>query len=138
MRAVQILSFLLLIAALSGLLWVRTQAQSKAYFLEGEEKYAARQYHEAAVAYETAIHMYTPWNPYVRESVERLWEIGQIFENQKDCTRALDTYRSLRSSLYAIQSFYKPYVSWIEKSEERIRFCQSPVVYPPVNADVRR
>ena len=33
---------------------------------------------------------------------------------------ALEAYQSLRSSLYAVQSFYIPYHSWIPKSEERI------------------
>ena len=33
---------------------------------------------------------------------------------------ALTAYQSLRASLYAVQSFYIPYQSWIPKTEERI------------------
>ena len=33
---------------------------------------------------------------------------------------ALTAYQSLRASLYAVQSFYIPYQSWIPKAEERI------------------
>jgi hypothetical protein len=52
--------------------------------------------------------------------VEHLWQLGTEAETRGDGRLALTAYQSLRASLYAVQSFYIPYQSWIPKTEERI------------------
>jgi hypothetical protein len=52
--------------------------------------------------------------------VEHLWQLGTEAETRGDWHLALTAYQALRASLYAVQSFYIPYQSWIPKTEERI------------------
>ena len=89
-------------------------------YLEGEKAFAAGDYKTAISDYETAIHMYTPFSGYVPASAQRLWEIGQGFENAGEYDWSLIAYRSLRSSFYAVRSLYTPYKDWIERSEKQI------------------
>jgi len=104
------------------MVWLNTYQRSVKYFEEGEELLGKKKYLEAITSYETSAHAYTPWNPYVERSMEKLWEIGQMFEDQnKEPDYALIAYRSLRSSVYAIRSFYTPYKEWVPKCDERIQ-----------------
>jgi len=89
-------------------------------FAHGEEEYTRGAYDVAITHYERAIKWYTPFSKTVRMAVERLWQLGTEAETRGDWHLALEAYQSLRSSLYAVQSFYIPYQSWIPKSEERI------------------
>src|SRR5205823_13735251 len=74
----------------------------------------------AVTHYERTIKWYTPLSPVVQRAVERLWQLGTEAEAHGERSLALEAYQTLRSSLYAVQSFYIPYQSWIAKSEERI------------------
>jgi hypothetical protein len=56
----------------------------------------------------------------VQRAIERLWQLGTEAEARGEFVLALEAYQTLRSSLYAVQSFYIPYQSWIPKSEARI------------------
>jgi len=89
-------------------------------FAHGEEAYTQSEYQAAITHYERTIKWYTPLSPVVRRAVERLWQLGTEAEARGEVSLALAAYQSLRSSLYAVQSFYVPYQSWIPKSEERI------------------
>lgn len=86
----------------------------------GDQAYQEDNLNEAIVHYERAIKWYTPFNRSVSHSVERLWEIGNKAEKLNEATLALEAYRSLRGSLYAIESFNRPYQSWIPRAEEKI------------------
>jgi hypothetical protein len=70
--------------------------------------------------YERAIKWYTPWSASVQHAVEHLWEMGEAAEQRSEWSVALEAYRSLRASLYAVQSLYRPYQEWIPQSEARI------------------
>jgi hypothetical protein len=114
---VHILSILLVLACV---LFIKVSHSAKREFALGEEAYRGGGYKEAITHYERAIKWYTPFSRSVRLAVERLWEIGSAAEDRTDLNLALEAYRSLRSSLYAIRSFYLPFKDWIPRSEAKI------------------
>jgi hypothetical protein len=116
-HVVPILGVLLFLAAV---LVVKVTCNVRQEFAVGEEAYARGAYNVAITHYERAIKWYTPFSKTVRHAVERLWQLGTEAEDRGDSPLALEAYQTLRSSLYAVQSFYIPYQSWIPKSEERI------------------
>ena len=111
---------LLIFVVLVAMVWVKTYYSGRAQYIAGERAYAAGDYKTAITAYETSIHMYAPFAGYVPASAQRLWEIGQGFEGAGDYDWALIAYRSLRSSFYAVRSFYTPYREWIARAEAQI------------------
>lgn len=114
MRILGILLFL------TAILVVKVTYNARQEFARGEDAYTRGAYTVAVTHYERAIKWYTPGNTAVRHAVERLWQLGTEAEAREDWPLALEAYQSLRSSLYAVQSFYVPYHSWIPKSEARI------------------
>ncbi len=105
-----------------AMIWINTYQRSVTYFKEGETYLANDQLMEAITSFESSAHAYTPWNSNVRKSLERLWEIGERLEKEKDAPEyPLIAYRSLRSSVYAIRSLYMPYKEWIPRCDEKIR-----------------
>jgi hypothetical protein len=111
---------LLIFVLLLVMVWVKTYFSGRAQYLAGEQAYSAGNMKDAITDYETAIHMYAPFAGYVPSSAQRLWDIGQGFEKAGDYDWALIAYRSLRSSFYAVRSFYTPYREWIDRSERQI------------------
>ena len=89
-------------------------------FALGEDAYAHGEYKRAITHYERTIKWYTPLSAVVQRAVERLWQLGTEAETRGEISLALEAYQTLRSSLYAVQSFYIPYQNWIPKSEARI------------------
>jgi len=116
-QVVRILGVLLFLAAV---LVVKVTYNARQEFARGEEAYTCGTYNAAIIHYERAIKWYTPFSKTVQMAVERLWQLGTEAETREDWPLALEAYQSLRSSLYAVQSFYVPYQSWIPKSEEHI------------------
>lgn len=110
-------SFLALFLAL---LFLKVFHNSRQDFARAEAAHAEGAYKIALTHYERTIKWYTPWSPVIPSAIERLWQIGMQAEARNETRLALEAYQILRSSLYAIQSFYVPYQSWISKSEERI------------------
>ena len=109
-----------LLVAFVALLYAKTAYNARQDFALGEESYTHGEYKVAITHYERAIKWYTPLSPVVQRAVERLWQLGTEAEARGEVSLALEAYQTLRSSLYAVQSFYVPYQSWIAKSEERI------------------
>ena len=103
-----------------ALLYAKTAYNARQDCALGEEAYAQGQYRVAVTHYERTIKWYTPWSPVVQRAVERLWQLGAEAEARGELSLALEAYQTLRSSLYAVQSLYIPYQSWIPKSEARI------------------
>jgi len=99
---------------------MKTIYHARQEFAVGEEAYTRGAYNVAITHYERSIKWYTPFSKTVRHAVERLWQLGIEAETRGDWHLALEAYQSLRASLYAVQSFYIPYQSWIPKSEEHI------------------
>src|SRR5262245_45193771 len=113
----RILGVLLFLAAV---LVVKVTYNAGQEFAIGEDAYTRGAYNVAITHYGRAIKWYTPFSTTVRHAVERLWQLGIEAETRGDWPLALEAYQALRASLYAVQSFYLPYQSWIPKSEERI------------------
>lgn len=114
------LGVLALFVACIAMLYIKTAYNASQDFALGEEAYTHGKYKVAITHYERAIKWYTPFSKVVRLAVERLWQLGTEAEARGEVSLALEAYQTLRSSLYAVQSFYVPYQSWIPKSEERI------------------
>lgn len=103
------------------LIWINVYSRSVRFSREGDAFLAEGKLIEAVTSYEISAHAYTPWNPHVRHSMEKLWEIGERLEREnEDPTYPLIAYRALRSSVYAIRSFYMPYKDWIPRCDEKI------------------
>jgi hypothetical protein len=103
-----------------ALLYAKTAYNSRQDFALGEDAYTHGEYKRAITHYERTIKWYTPLSTVVQRAVERLWQLGTEAEARGEISLALEAYQTLRSSLYAVQSFYIPYQGWISKSEERI------------------
>jgi hypothetical protein len=115
-----VLRFLGLLVAFVVMLYVKVAYNASHDFALGEESYTHGEYKVAITHYERTIKWYTPLSTVVQRAVERLWQLGTEAEARGDVSLALEAYQTLRSSLYAVQSFYIPYQSWIPKSEARI------------------
>jgi hypothetical protein len=114
---VGILCLLLLVAVM---LLLKTLYSARQEFVYGEQAATRGEYEEAITRYERAIKWYTPFSTTVQMAVERLWQLGTEAETRGEWHLALEAYQALRASLYAVQSFYVPYQSWIPKTEARI------------------
>lgn len=102
------------------MIWGRAYYSQQKFYADGEAALAAKNYKDATTGYEWAIRMYTPFSGKVSDACEKLWFIGNKYEKEGKLDWALITYRSLRSSVYAIRSFYSPYKEWIPKTDEKI------------------
>ncbi|HLO25392.1 MAG TPA: hypothetical protein VK187_04715 [Geobacteraceae bacterium] len=102
------------------LIWGNAWYRQRTQFNRGEAALAAGNYIAAIAGYEAAIHMYTPGSSIVQKSAERLWLMGERFEQGGDPVRALIAYRSLRSSFYAVQGLTSPGREWITRCDGKI------------------
>jgi hypothetical protein len=102
------------------LIWGNTWFRQRVQFNKGEEALAGNDVIAAIAGYESAIHMYTPLSPLVERSAEKLWAIALKCEAGGEQERALITFRSLRSSFYAVGSLYQPGKVWIARSDAKI------------------
>src|SRR3989449_10325707 len=114
------LRIVVLLVTFIVILYAKVAYNSGQDFALGEDAYTHGEYKRAITHYERTIKWYTPLSPVVQRAVERLWQLGMEAEARGEVSLALEAYQTLRSSLYAVQSFYVPYQSWIAKSEERI------------------
>lgn len=122
-----ILSVLLILAAI---FFVKVSSYAKVETTRGDQAFQRQAYQEAITHYERAIKWYTPFSRSVKHAVERLWEIGSTAEQRNDLTIALAAYRSLRSGLYAVQSFHLPYPQRIVEAEAKIALLMAKVAHP--------
>ena len=96
--------------------WWRLQDQ----FAQGEDAFRRGDFTGAVAGYESAIHMYIPFNGMVEKSARQLWKIAESNERQGDVTRALIAYRALRSSFYAARWLVTPGMDWIARCDTKI------------------
>jgi len=87
---------------------------------EGDKFYRAKDYTQAILHFNRAIHWYSPRSKSVTNSIQALWKIGTQAEDQGNSDLALDAFQSITSSLYSARSFYTPRQEWIAKCEDRI------------------
>jgi tetratricopeptide (TPR) repeat protein len=96
--------------------WWRLQAQ----FTLGETALRRGDFTGAVAGYESAIHMYIPFNGTIEKSAQQLWSIGESNERLGDINRALIAYRALRSSFYADRWLVTPGLEWIARCDKKI------------------
>ena len=96
--------------------WWRLQDQ----FALGEEAFRRGDFTGAVAGYESAIHMYIPFNRTIEKSAQQLWNIGENNERLGDVNRALIAYRALRSSFYATRWLVTPGMDWIARCDTKI------------------
>jgi hypothetical protein len=92
----------------------------RSHFMNAGRYYNEANWKLAIREYDTAMHLYTPWSPYIEKSAKKLWQIGEMFENQDRLDWANIAYSSIRSSFYASRSLYTPGKEWINKCEDKI------------------
>jgi hypothetical protein len=120
-KHVKMISMILCLVAIGLLLvWARAFYGSMQSFQKGERVLEDKQYVRAITYFDRSIHWYTPFNPFVRKSAERLWEIGEKAEKQGDIRLALIAFRTIRSGFYGVSHFRTPGRAWIKKSEKKI------------------
>lgn len=102
------------------MVWGRAFYGSRQAYHEGEAYFEKDQYIKAITFFDRSIHWYAPFNPYVRQSAQRLWEIGLHAEQEGDIRLALIATRNIRRGFYAARSFYTPGKDWITKCDKKI------------------
>lgn len=107
-----LLCLLLFIAAT----WWRLNSQ----FSLGDEAFSKGNFSGAVAGYESALHMYLPYNSKIELAAQKLWSIGEINEKQGDVDRALIAYRALRSSFYGDRWLMTPGKGWIARCDAKI------------------
>lgn len=96
--------------------WWRLNSQ----FALGEEAYNKGDFSGAVAGYESALHLYIPYNKKIDRASEKLWSIGEANEKLGDINRSLIAYRALRSSFYADHWFVTPGKEWIKRCDAKI------------------
>jgi hypothetical protein len=120
-RSVQVIWVVLALCfLLVAMIWVRAFYGSILAYQEGESYFKKQQYVEAITFFDRSLHWYTPLNPYVRQSAQRLWEIGLCAEQEGDIRLALIAIRTIRQGFCAARSFYTPGKDWIDKCDTKI------------------
>ncbi len=104
-----------------AMIWGKAYYSQQKFYNDAQVAMKDKNYKDAITGYEWAIRMYTPLSGKVRDSCEKIWFIGEEYEKRGKLDWALIAYRSLRSSIYAIESFYMPYEEWIPKTDAKIK-----------------
>ncbi|MDY7034646.1 MAG: hypothetical protein SV375_00580 [Thermodesulfobacteriota bacterium] len=118
MKILNIIFYLVVIAFI--MVWARSFYGSMKAFKEGETYLKEHEYIRAITFYDRSIHWYTPINPFVEKSAQRLWEIGLQAEQEGDIKLALIAFRTIRRGQYAASSLFTPGKKWIKKCSSKI------------------
>lgn len=103
-----------------AVVWVRAFYGSMHAYQQGEGYLEKHQYIKAITFFDRSIHWYTPFNPYVSKSAQRLWEICIQAEQQGDIHLALIAARTIRRGFLGARSFYVPGEDWISRCDSKI------------------
>jgi hypothetical protein len=100
--------------------WLKVALESRAEVAAGAAAEAAGDREAALMHYRRAVHWYSPLSGAVERAVAAMEAMARAAEAAGDRVFALDAWRDLRSSLYAIRHVVIPYESELRASEERI------------------
>jgi len=103
------------------MVWARAFYGSAEAYRRGEESLRQERVMEAITYFDRAIHWYTPLNPYVERSAQRLWNLGEDSERKGELTVALAALTSLKSGFVSADGLFTPGLEWIRRCEERIQ-----------------
>jgi len=70
----------------------------------------------AIIHHGRAIKWYAPLNPWVKDSAQALWDIGESAAKRGDMKTAIFAVETLRSSLHAARGPFQPMTEWIDRS----------------------
>jgi len=117
-------AFRIIVLIAMGLIviWGRALYGSIKTYHKAETYRESNQTIKAITFYDRSIRWYTPFNPFVIKSVERLWAIGEEAEKRSDTKLALIAFRTIRRGFYASRSIYQPGNEWIERCDARIDY----------------
>lgn len=119
-RIQQFLSLLGVLVLVVIVTVISVSVHSRQELSRAEEAYTNKEWQRAIIHYERTIKWYTPFGTSVSLAVNRLWELATDAEQRHDLPLALEAYSSLRSGLYAVESWYVPYREWIPRCEEKM------------------
>jgi hypothetical protein len=102
------------------LVFTKVTINARNEYQKGDKFFREKDYKQAIIYFNRAIHWYSPGSKSVTNSIQALWEIGTQAEHQGDTDLALNAFQSITSSLYSARSFYTPHQEWIAKCEDQI------------------
>jgi len=102
------------------MVWARAFYGSKQTYYQAVACLEAGQLVNAVAFFDRSIRWYTPLNPYVRLSAQRLWEIGRQAEQQGNVHLALIAVRTLRRGFYGARHLWGPGQEWIDTCSAKI------------------
>lgn len=129
---------LVILLLLLAVVYARVVFESQKNFFEAEEKLTQNKRHGAVYHYQAAAAWYCPFNPYVKKSHDRLWQIGRKAELAGDGDLALEAYRAIRSSILGSRSFYTPEAETLREANERISILMAVKVHAPAFKNMGR
>jgi hypothetical protein len=110
----------LVVVVFLAMVWVRAFYGSMRAYEQGERYFEKGQFIQAITFFDRSIHWYTPYNPYVEKSANKLWEIGRRSRQDGDVKLALIAVRAVRGGFYSARSFYTPGKNWIRMCDKKI------------------
>lgn len=100
--------------------WMHSFYVSMGAYKQGEGYYEEGNYIRAITYFDRSLHSYTPFNPFIGKSAEKLWSIGEDALKEEDQKLALEAFRTIRRGFYSANNFYQPGRDWIERCDEKI------------------
>ena len=100
--------------------WLKVALEARAEVAAGAAAETAGDRELALTHYRRAVHWYAPFSGAVARAVVAISGMARAAEAAGDRVFALDAWRDLRSSLYAIRHVFIPYEAELRASEERI------------------
>ena len=89
-------------------------------YKQGEGYYEEGSYIRAISYFDRSLHSYTPFNPFISKSAEKLWSIGEDALKKEDQKLALEAFRTIRRGFYSANNIYQPGRDWIGRCDEKI------------------
>jgi hypothetical protein len=117
-RVASVVVFLIIIVFV--MVWARAFYGARQAYHLGESHLKGGRYLKATTYFDRSIRWYTPLNPYVYRSADRLWQIAIQAEDGGDAQLALIAVRTIKRGFYAASSFYTPGKTWISKCDAKI------------------
>jgi len=130
-RILWIIKALVVLLLLLAVVYARVVYESQRNFFEAEEKLTQSKRHGAVYHFQAAAAWYSPFNPYVKKSHDRLWQIGRKAELAGDGDLALEAYRAIRSSILGSRSFFTPEAETLRAANERISVLMAAKAHAP-------
>ena len=130
----RITAFLTLVLILLCMVLIRVYVSSASENRRGEEAAASGDFKTAIVHYGRSIKWYAPFNPWVKESIDSLWEIGEKAYKDSDLEMANFALTTLRSSLYAVRGPFSPFRGKIKKVDD---WRATYLIAPDAGSDTR-